>query len=179
MKIYLKLYLKLFLRAGIFFLVYFAVIESIEHGFPKGLSEGLFMGIFMALWMTLFMGSLHIRAIRRITSGKYDEKDVLSVHHIRNIELQLPYDKTFDMCVSSLSLIKKCKIQKEDHSQGEIQARVGIFLGGHIVLCKVSKIDDNKTKVEVSSKPAFRPTLIDGGRNLSYVMKIIDFLKNE
>ena len=177
MKIYLKLFLKLFLSMGIFFLVCSGVMFSIEYGFPKGLFEGLFMGIWMALWGPLIMSLFHIRGVKRITSGKYDEKDVLSVYHIRDIELQLPYDKTFDMCVSSLDLLKKCKVQKEDRSQGKIKARSGVFLGGMIVSFKISKIDDSKTKVEVSSKPAFWPTLIDGGRNLENITKIIGFLE--
>ncbi len=177
MKIYLKLYLKLLLGMGIPFFIVFEAIDLIKYGFPKGLSENLFMGIFMALWMPLIMSLFHIREIKRITSGKYSEEDVLNVHHTRNIELPFPYDKTFDLCVLSLNLIEKRKIQKEARSQGKIEARNGMLLGRNVVSFKISKIDDSRTQVEVSSKPVFRPTLVDKGRNLENVMKIIGFLK--
>lgn len=175
MKIYLKLCLKMFLGMGIpVSLIFLGFLWLCQHEFGELVGAGLFYALFFSLIRSLF----HIRRVRRITSGKYNEKDVLNVYHIRNIELQLPYDRTFDLCVLSLNLIEKRKIQNEDRSQGKIEARNGMLLGRNVVSFNVNKMDDNRTQVEVLSKPVFRPTLIDfENRNLDNVTKIIEFLK--
>ena len=103
----------------------------------------------------------------------------MDVHHLRSIELQLPYDKAFNLCIESLSLIKKCKIQKENRSQGKIIAKAGMTwkTWGDVISFDMRKIDNNRTQVTVSSRPIVRTTLVDCGKNLENVEKIIRFLK--
>ena len=73
--------------------------------------------------MSLILGFLHSWSVKRTPSGKSEEP--LGVYHVRNVELRLPHDKVFNLCIASISSIKKCKIQTEDRSQGKIIAKAG------------------------------------------------------
>ena len=177
MNIYLKLFLKLFLAMGIPFGIVMGIFYSFQYGFSVGLVAGLFAGILFGCFMSLILGFLHIRSVKQIPSGKPEE--AMDVHHLRSIELQFPYDKAFNLCIESLSLIKKCKIQKENRSQGKIIAKAGMTwkTWGDVISFDMRKIDNNRTQVTVSSRPIVRTTLVDCGKNLKNVEKIIRFLK--
>lgn len=172
-------YLKLFLGTGIPFGIFMGISNSFRYGFPSGLVEGLFAGIFFGGFMSLILGFLHSRSVKRMPSGKSEE--AMDVHHLRNVELWLPYDKVFNLCVESLRLIKKCKIQKEDISQGKIVAKASMTwkTWGDVISFDVRKIDNDRTQVIVSSRPAVRTTLVDYGKNLENVERISSFLKEQ
>ncbi len=106
-------------------------------------------------------------------------KETMGVHHVRNIELQVSYDKVFDLCIESLNSVKRCKINKENRPQGKIDARAGMTwkTWGDVVSFDVRKIDSDRTQIEVSSRPVVRTTLVDYGKNLENVEKIIKFIK--
>lgn len=170
-------YLRLFLATGIPFGIFMGIFYSLRYGFPSGLVDGLFKGIFFGLFMSLILGFLHSRSVKRMPSGKSEK--AIGVHHVRNVELQFPYDKAFNLCIESISLIKKCKIQKEDRSQGKIVAKTGMTwkTWGDVISFEVRKIDNDRTQVLVSSRPAVRTTLVDYGKNLENVERISSFLK--
>jgi hypothetical protein len=175
----MNIYLKLFLAAGIPFGIFMGIFYSLQYGFPSGLVAGLFVGILFGVFMSLILGFLHSWSVKRMPSGKSEE--AMGVHHVRNVELRLPYDKVFNLCVESLRLITKCKIQKEDHSQGKIVAKAGMTwkTWGDIISFEVRKIDNDRTQVMVSSRPAVRTTLVDYGKNLENVERISAFLKEQ
>jgi len=167
----MNIYLKLFLATGI----PFGILVGILSGPVYGLSAGIFFGGFMSL----ILGFLHSWSVKRMPSGKSEEAK--GVYHVRNIDLQLPYDKAFDLCIESLDLIKRCKIRKEDRSQSKIDARAGITwkTWGDTISFDVRKIDNDRTQVEVSSRPSVRTTLVDYGKNLENVERISSFLKEQ
>lgn len=103
----------------------------------------------------------------------------MGVHQVRNIELNLPYNKVFNLCIESLNLIKRCEIEEKDSSQGKIIAKVGVnwMTSGDIISFKIHKINDNKSQVEVSSKPRMPTVIIDWGKNLENVETISSFLR--
>ena len=80
--------------------------------------------------------------------------------------------------MESLSSIRKCKIRNREFSQGKIVAKVGLTWKSweDVVSVDVSKMDDDRTQVEVSSRPALRTALVDNGKNLENVQKIAKFL---
>lgn len=183
---YRKLYLKLFLGTGIPFGIIFGIIYSIIYSLEYddffigiGILAGLFGGIFYGVFMSLILGSRHIRSVKRLQYR--NSEDAMGVHHVRNVELQLPYDKAFDLCIESIRLIKKSKIQKKDISQGKITAKAGMTwkTWGDLISFDIRKIDNEKTQVIVSSRPTLRATLVDYGKNLENVERIISFLKEQ
>jgi hypothetical protein len=101
------------------------------------------------------------------------------VFHVRNIELLLSFERVFDLCVESLRLIPKCKIEEENRFQGIINAHAGMTwkTWGDRISFRISKIDGSKTEVEVSSRPIVKTTLVDYGKNLENIERITTFLK--
>ena len=172
-------YLKLFLATGIPFGIVMGVLYLLQHGFLEGLIAGLFSGLFFGGFMSLILGTLHSWSVKRILPEK--PKPSMGVHHVRNLELQVSYDKVFDLCIESLNLIKRCKIRKENRPQGKIDARAGITwkTWGDVILFDVRKIDIDRTQIIVSSRPAVRTTLVDYGKNLENVERISSFLEEQ
>ncbi len=136
------------------------------------MSTGLLFGGLMAL----ILGSLHIWSVRRMPAGR--SEGALSVHHVREVELRLSYDEAFDLCVSSLAAVRKCRILREDRSLGKIDARAGMTwkTWGDVVSLEVRRTSGDLTRVEISSRPALRTTLVDCGKNLENVESITGFL---
>ena len=102
----------------------------------------------------------------------------MGVHHVRSVELRLPYDKAFELCVESLSTIKRCTIRNEERAQGKILARAGINwkTWGEVLSFELRHRGDEGTQIEISSRPAIRVTFVDFGKNLDNVEKISGFL---
>ena len=138
-------------------------------------------GIIVSIPAVLIFESLHIWRVRRLPFGK--SEGALGVHHVRKVELPLPYDKAFDLCIESLS---DFKMPERDRFQGKIVAKTGMgaWTWGEIASFNVRKIDDNRTLVEVSSRPAMSTwpiirhmAVVDYGRNLKIVERISRFLR--
>jgi len=172
----MKIHLKLFLAMGIPFGIVMGIFFSFKHGISSGMVDGVSSGLFVGGFMSLMLGFMHRRSVKRISSETSEE--ALGVHHVRKVKLQLTYDKVFDLCMASLSLIKKCKIQNEDRSQGKIVAKVGMTwkTWGDVISFEVREIDNDGVQVEVSSRPSVRTTLVDYGKNLENVKTLVGYI---
>jgi hypothetical protein len=175
----MNIYLKLFLAAGIPFGIFMGIFYILVDGLIIGLIKGLIAGILFGGLMSLILGLLHTSSVKRMPYGK--SKEAMKVHQVRNIELQLPYDKVFNLCVDSLGLIKECEIQEKDHLQGKIVAKSGTTWKswGEIITFQLHKIDNKTTQVIVSSRPVVSTTIVDYGKNLENVERITSFLKEQ
>ena len=161
---------------GIPFGLFMGIFNSFQYGTSLGLVAGIVEGIFFGGFMSLMLGFLHSRSVKRMSLGKSEE--AIGVHHVRNVELRVPYDKAFDLCIESLSLIKKCNIQNKDRSQGKIVAKAGKTwkTWGDVISFDVRRAGNDETQVEVSSRPAVRTTLVDYGKNLENIETLVGFL---
>jgi hypothetical protein len=175
MKAKMKIHLKLFLATGVPYGILTGLIYLLLFGPLTGLIAGLFAGILFGGFMSLILGSLHTWSVKRLP---FKSREVMDVHHVQSIEMKLPYDKVFDLCIESLRLIRKCKIVEENRSQGKIIARTGTTWKswGEVITFDIRKMND-VIQVKVSSRPAVRTTLVDYGKNLENVEKIVSFLK--
>ena len=171
-----NLYLKLFVGMGIPFGIWIGIIDSTHGGIRSGLITGLIQGLLFGGIMSLILGVKHSRAVKRISSG--NPKNDMGVHHIRNIELQIPYDEAFDLCIESLAEIKKSKVKAQDSPGGSINAKAGMNwkTWGDVITFEINKKDENVIQIKISSRPSVRTTLVDYGKNLENVNKIIDYL---
>jgi len=187
----MNIYLKIFLRtclAGIPFGIFMVILDSFQYGFRfpssllAGLQAGIFFGFFFGFFMSLTLSFHHNQSVKRIIKqmSLEESEEAYGVYHVRNIELRLPYDKAFDFCAESLNLIKRCKITKEDRSQGKIDARAGMTWDtwGDVISFEVRKIDSDRTQVIVSSKP-LHGQLLDDGKNLKNIERTSSFLKEQ
>ncbi len=171
--------LKIFLTSGIPLGVLTGTFYSIRYGLKMGLISGLIAGLIFGFITFIILGFLHSRAVKKIvheTSG-----NAMGIHHVRNIELQLPYHESFNLCVESLGLIRNSKIIEENRSQGKIIAKAGINwkTWGDTISFDITRMNNGHINVKVSSSPTARTTIVDYGKNLKNVETIISFLKKQ
>ncbi len=95
------------------------------------------------------------------------------------ISVSCRYDSAFDLCVEAIKKIQGSSISKEDRSSGIIEAKTGISFTslGDVITIKLSKINDERTKVDVESCTAVSTVMFDYGKNQKNVDIIISFLK--
>lgn len=169
--------LKIFLASGIPFGIFTAVLFSSLYGINIGLTGGLVFGLIFGFLMFIILGVLHSRAVEKIAGDRSEES--MGTCQVQNIELQLPYDRTFDLCIKSLDLISRCRLQEEDRSQGKIIARSSINwkTWGDTISFDLTGISNENTAVKVSSRPTSWSTLVDYGKNLENVKTIVSFLE--
>ncbi|MBI5099514.1 MAG: hypothetical protein HZB30_09790 [Nitrospirae bacterium] len=169
--------LKIFLANGIPFGIFTAILFSSLYGIKVGLSSGLISGLIFGFLMFIILGFLHSRAVEKIAGEKSEES--MGTYQERNIKLQLPYDRTFDLCIKSLNLISRCRVQEEDRSQGKIIARsfINWKTWGDTISFDIAGISNENTAVKVSSRPTSWSTLVDYGKNLENVNTIVSFLE--
>ncbi len=168
----MNLYLKLFLVTGPTFGIIAGAFFSLLWGLSTGLIVGLFTGLLFGGLMALILGSLHIWSVRRMPYG--EPEGAMEVRHLRRVELRLPYDQAFDLCLSSVRAVRKGKIRGKDRSLGRIEAKAGMTWTswGEVISFDLRRVDENRTRVEVSSRPVLRTTLVDLGKNLENVERI-------
>ena len=174
----MKLYLKLFLGMFIPFALCFGLLGFLTYDDSfLGLRISLYISAAVGAIASISLGSAHIFCVRRWSFLKSDRP--LGVRHIREFEILLPYDGAFELCVQSLSSIKRCRILEEDQVRGSILAKTGLTWKafGDLVSFGLRKIDDDRTHVEVTSKPGLHTRLVDFGMNLDNVERLTKFLK--
>ena len=168
--------LKIFLAAGIPFGIIMAVLFSFLYGINAGLKGGLVAGLAFGFLMFIILGLLQSRTVKKI-AGNVSEKS-MATHQTRDIKLQLPYDKTFDLCIKSIGEINKCKIQERERSKGIITAKTSVNwkTWGDTISFEITKIDNENTAVKISSRPTTKTTIVDYGKNLENVKAIVSFI---
>lgn len=165
----MNLYLKLFLAFGVPFGIGMGAAISFLVGLPVGLLSGLLTGLFGGGLFSIIMGYLHTRSVRRMPYGEHE--GAMGVRHLRRVEVRLPYDRAFDLCLSSVGAVRKGGIRVKDRSLGTIEAKAGMTWKswGEVISFNLRRIDETRTLVEVSSKPVLPTTLVDLGKNLENV----------
>ena len=172
-----KYLLKLFLFMTIFWGITMGICYSVNNGFKISTLIGTTFGaVVFGIYMTLFHKISVTNKLKKMGIKMFE--GAIGVQHMRDIELKIPYDKTFELCTSSLSLIKKCNITSTEPSQGKIKAEIG-KTHKNAIFFNIQKIDKNRTQVKVLGKSLATNTLFDGGLNLENVEKITQFLREK
>jgi hypothetical protein len=170
--------IKIFLISAVPFAFFMGAYYSFRYDVRNGIIAGLTGGVAVGLTLAVIVVFLHRRCVQKI-SGRYpDEK--MEVNTTRDIELKIPFDQAFDLCIESLDCINRCNIMEKDRHQGKIAAKTGINwkTWGDTISFRLSRLNDDTTRVIVSSRPTARTTLVDFGKNLENVRIIISWLKD-
>jgi len=177
--IYMKRNLNIFLTGAIPFGLFMGLLNAYLYGLTAGLLSGLISGLILGVLMLFILGFLHSRGVKRVRGGNLSAET--GTQHIRNATLCLPYDQGFDLCIESLKLIKNCTIQVEDRLQGKLIAKAGLNwkTWSDTIAFDIKGTDDNHTQITVSSRPTARTTIVDFGKNLENVERIISFLPGD
>ena len=172
MKLYIKLFFGTGIPYGIFMGIFFARSQNIEVAIISAIIAAALFGFFMSI----ILGTFHHIITKKIKSKSSNNKS--PVHQIREINLNVPFEKAFNLCVESVAKIKKGKLLKQDKANGIIEAKAGITWKtfGDEIKFKLKKEGEQSTLVEVSSRPWVKTTLVDYGKNLENVNIIEGYL---
>lgn len=185
----MDIFWKLFWRSGVPFGILIGISQIIfrnstltffygSNAFAMALVFAVVAGLFYAFFMAALITFFHKRAVQNLGYGTTEE--AFEVHHVRNVDLTLPYSTTFDLCIGGLHLMGGFSIQEEDRSSGEINAKAGrgFLVKPNQVTFHIKSVNDLLTHVEVSSKPLSRWAVVDFGKNLENVERIVGYLRS-
>ena len=170
-------HLKIFLANGIPFGTFMGILLSSLYGLNIGLPGGLISGLVFGFLMFIILGFLHSRAVRKISGETSGES--MDTFQARNIKLLVPFERAFDLCIESLGMISKCRVQEQDRSRGKIIARSSVNwkTWGDTISFEIAPSGSEATDVRVSSRPTSWSTIVDYGKNLENVERIVSFLQ--
>ena len=159
------------------FVAYFTFVSLFDFLFDLGSpSKNLFMALLNSGFMTIYFVGLLIHSDRKVRQIAHElTPESYNPKQQKIILLALPFEKVFELCKESLSLIKKAKIKTEDTTNERIMARTRSW-SGNIIAYEIEKIGEHLTRVEITSQPAWRTVQFDNGVNLDNVQKVSEFL---
>lgn len=110
--------------------------------------------------------------------GGKSNKDAYQARQNRTFLVFTNFDKTFDYCLDSISVLQKPKIKQKNKSEGIIEIKTGMNWNtfGNKVTYKLKKLTDVSTEVELTTEPIIRTVLIDNGESFKLVSAINEFL---
>ncbi|RLE64609.1 MAG: hypothetical protein DRJ38_05180 [Thermoprotei archaeon] len=121
---------------------------------------------------------LHRRALRKMSAVNIPR----SKRNRRVVELECPYDEAFNLCTLALNAVKGgAKILSRNKSTGLITTKTGatIYSWGEVITFNIRRVSDNRTRIEITSKPANIIQILDYGKNFENIEKIVAFLKEK
>lgn len=106
--------------------------------------------------------------------------DAYKARQERTVLIFAAYEKAFNSCLDSISVLQKPKIKQKNKSEGIIEIKTGMNWNtfGNKVTYKLRKLTDISTEVELSIEPLVKTTLIDYGESFKLVSAINEFLDN-
>lgn len=138
--------------------------------------------LYNAIWGAIvgFGILLWSNAKARRISGRNDE-EVYKARQKRNLTLLVNYDKAFEICKEAVNSLNRAKIKSEDLEKGIIKVKTGITWDsfGQIITLSLTKINENLTEVEISTRPIPRTALVDYGEGWKYSEEISKYLKEK
>ena len=174
MNLYLKIFLQLSVRAVpafavIFFAVFYYFVD-IEMGFMAA-SVGIIVGIVFGISLSLISVTIHKISVQRFVDAGYENTD--SVRQHTSIDLAVPYDQAFRLCVAALKGLSLGRIL-EDLPGGviKVKTRLSSKSFGEIVELQITSLGDRETRVRVRSDPRVPWTSLDYGKNLDNVIRV-------
>ncbi len=170
-----RLFFKLQLIAGIPFGLLIGIISLQQGKLFDVLLNGILSGLVFGTIVSYILVSLH-RALSRRVVPDASIAD-FDMHQERYIELNMPFEQAFSLCLQSLNTINRCRVMSSNHDHGDIKARTGLNwkTWGDDIQIKLTK-GRNNTEINISSRPSARSTLVDFGKNLDNVEKIRRYL---
>ncbi len=175
----MRLYLKVFAACAVPFGIVMTVTSVFRFGLSmEAIGRGIAGGVGYGALMSATLVTLHKRVVKPRPGMP---EDASKVKHTRKIQLAHSYEEAFGLAVSSLQSLGKHKIQQSEKSSGKIQAKIGLNpkSAGEVISFNVRRISDGQTEIEVTSRPWLPTTLVDYGKNLENVEKIVNFLSSK
>ena len=171
--------IKISIVAGISSGILSGILFLLFYGLPMGIAGGFLTGLTAGTVLFFIMGPLHEMSVKKIAFD--GSEGSTGVHHVREIEILMSFNESFDLCIRSLDLISRSRVKEKDRSGGRIIARAGLNwrTWGDTISFEISASGEGSSRIRVSSRPAARSTIVDFGKNLQNVNRIVSFLERD
>ena len=174
MNLYLKVFLKFSVPAvpvlAVYFFVEFYYLVGIEAGLMAAFG-GIIVGICSGVLLSFILVTIHKKSVQRFLDAGYENTE--SVRQLTSIDLAVPYDQAFRLCVAALKGLSLGRIQ-EDLPGGviKVKTRFSSKSFGEIVEMQITNLGDRETRVRVRSDPRAPWTNLDYGKNLDNIIRV-------
>lgn len=178
--------------------LYFALIAGLK---PAIIESQQYVIKFISLSGLLMVAAVVGRIAHSLTAplreSREAENDAVKksdLHQTRLLEIQMPYDKAFDLCLESLKLVD-ATVKEEDRALGKLTAKTWRQLGkffkpssrlgerlcgiGETIGFVLFRIDDESTRIQVSSDPSGWVMFDPWNNNFKNVEKITNFFEEK
>jgi hypothetical protein len=176
------LYIRLFVIAGTGFGLAMALFivpvilivvpswSSLSFGPLMALEAGVAFGALMALTL----GSVHLLVVAPYGISR----DLLRARQTRQIDLPMPYDEAFRLCLNLLVTDIRAHIRHEDRESGNIQAVTSVSWRSWGMRITVTLRELGAvTHIEVEARHLMRTTMVDYGASLDMAQRMVDLLR--
>ncbi len=171
----MKMYVRLFLYTSISFGLLKGIRVGLATGVESGIKAGAISGLFFGIGMSLILGTIYRLRIKKMgIVGDLGPVQSTTVELISNL------DFAYDKCIQALNQFG-AKIKLQNQAKSEIKATTGITWKswGEVLSLHLIHIGNQKVKIEISSFPKLRTTIVDYGKGRENVQKIANLLGKE
>lgn len=202
-----KTFIYVSIMALITFVLFFAQMLFVGAGVTMSLAAAALMAVLTGMLGAASYGYREFLQ-RRAFSGKKQVSDNLEAHQTRTVEIDMPFDKAFDLTLDALKMLddkqlplpddilvkmesilprkQHLKIRETDREMGTIQAglrgkTLGLpdFWDFSKINIQLQRLDNQTTRIRIESQNNIPNEIYDLGKNLHYVNEIALFLRRE
>lgn len=159
------------ITGGIAAIYYYATYDT-----AIGVITGLATGSVTGGIIFLVIGVLNWGAVRSLKPDAAES--VLGVYHECTMEIPGRSEEAFNLCIRSMSGIRGCRVMEINRSAGTIRARTGLNwkTWGDTIFFDIRPSGEGHAMIHFSSRPTFKTTIVDFGKNLQNVIIIGSYL---
>lgn len=160
-----KKYIGVFLKVGAFSAILYGLLMSLKIGLWSGVMAGIMFGVSLCAIMAIIFLPIDYLLTKKLPP------EALTVHQDRGIQVNGNFDFVFLKCIDILKgfkFIKKVTPLKEKNA---ISARTKLSLlsFGEDIKLQFEILDQDISKIHIGSRPTYKYTLLDYGKNYKNV----------
>jgi hypothetical protein len=162
------------------------ILTSVPYGFFMGLyfgtdlssilSYGLITGLIFGAMMTIILTFYRRKSLKKKGLSSDEAKELVNT---TSIEISDSKELIIDHCINSIQRIKRGKIITKDDNKGFIKAKAGITWDtwGDTITFDIEELQSNTYRINILSRPFLKTTVIDYGKNLDNINRIMEYFK--
>lgn len=148
--------------------IYFLILSGLDF---------LLLGVILGIFTTVILLLIQWLYLKKVGLSMIEIKVINSIV----FEATGSKEQVLELCLESIKEIKKCSVGLLNKEKGIFTVNVGADMRtwGDEIHFEIKDIGNNQCKVEVTSRPKIRTTLIDYGKNKENIMKIQNHLRSK
>ncbi len=161
----IKKYIAVFLKVGTFSAILFGLLMSLKIGLWSGVIAGIMFGVSICAIIAIIFLPIDYFLTKKLPH------EALNVRQDREIQVKGNFDYVFQKCIDILKSFKIIKIVTPIKEKNSISARtkLSLFSFGEDIKLQFEILDQDISKIHIGSRPTYKYTLLDYGKNYKNV----------